>query len=54
MTDDLTKQIHFLEKLLKKEENRLCIDCRRKSPTWASVNLGLFMCIKCAGNVMLI
>jgi stromal membrane-associated protein len=49
MTNDLNKQIFLLEKLLKKEENKLCADCRRKGPQWASLNIGVFICIKCAG-----
>ena len=50
MSDELSKQIVLLEKLLKKEENRYCADCRRKSPSWASMTFGIFMCIKCAGK----
>lgn len=50
MSDELSKQIVLLEKLLKKEENKHCADCRRKSPSWASINFGIFMCIKCAGK----
>jgi len=50
MSDELAKQIVLLEKLLKKEENRNCADCNRKSPSWASTNCGVFICIKCAGN----
>jgi stromal membrane-associated protein len=49
MSEDLNKQIAMIEKLLKKDENKLCADCRRKSPSWASINLGIFICIKCAG-----
>jgi len=54
MSDELSKQIVLLEKLLKKEENKHCADCRRKSPSWAAINFGIFMCIKCAGNFLLI
>ena len=30
-------------------ENRFCADCHSKNPRWASTNLGVFICIKCAG-----
>ena len=35
--------------LLKEEENRYCADCDAKGPRWASWNLGIFLCIRCAG-----
>ena len=31
------------------EENRYCFDCGSKGPRWASWNLGVFLCIRCAG-----
>ncbi|XP_020557156.1 stromal membrane-associated protein 1 isoform X2 [Oryzias latipes] len=39
----------ILSKLLKEEDNKYCADCEAKGPRWASWNLGVFMCIRCAG-----
>eukprot|EP01063_Lacrimia_lanifica_P011623 TRINITY_DN1834_c0_g1_i3.p3 TRINITY_DN1834_c0_g1~~TRINITY_DN1834_c0_g1_i3.p3 ORF type:complete len:259 (+),score=84.08 TRINITY_DN1834_c0_g1_i3:63-839(+) len=38
-----------LAKLLKMPENQECFDCTGRNPTWASINLGVFLCIRCAG-----
>lgn len=38
-----------LNQLLKIEENRKCADCGSRGPTWASVNLGVFVCLNCSG-----
>uniref|UniRef100_A0A8R1TSM2 Arf-GAP domain-containing protein n=1 Tax=Onchocerca volvulus TaxID=6282 RepID=A0A8R1TSM2_ONCVO len=35
--------------LLREEENKYCADCEAKQPRWASWNLGVFLCIRCAG-----
>ncbi|KAM0745886.1 Arf GTPase activating protein, partial [Meredithblackwellia eburnea MCA 4105] len=41
--------LEILKGMLKKPENKLCADCKRNDPRWASTNLGCFMCIRCSG-----
>mmetsp|Transcript_7465 Transcript_7465/g.14768 ORF Transcript_7465/g.14768 Transcript_7465/m.14768 type:complete len:279 (+) Transcript_7465:424-1260(+) len=38
-----------LRALLKQADNKHCADCPIKSPTWASINIGVFLCLECAG-----
>ena len=45
----IKKQLLIINKLLKKPENKFCADCKRTSPSWASINLGVFVCINCSG-----
>jgi len=39
----------ILGAMLKEDDNRYCVDCDSKGPRWASWNLGVFLCIRCAG-----
>lgn len=39
----------ILAQMLKEDDNRFCADCDTKSPRWTSWNLGIFICIRCAG-----
>ena len=38
-----------LNSLLMLPGNRICADCKEPDPRWASYNLGIFLCIRCAG-----
>ncbi|XP_052468935.1 stromal membrane-associated protein 1 isoform X3 [Carassius gibelio] len=39
----------ILSKMLREDDNKYCADCEAKGPRWASWNLGVFVCIRCAG-----
>lgn len=39
----------LIESLLKQDDNKYCVDCDAKGPRWASWNIGVFLCIRCAG-----
>eukprot|EP01119_Soliformovum_irregulare_P014199 TRINITY_DN3873_c1_g1_i4.p1 TRINITY_DN3873_c1_g1~~TRINITY_DN3873_c1_g1_i4.p1 ORF type:complete len:342 (-),score=59.44 TRINITY_DN3873_c1_g1_i4:706-1731(-) len=38
-----------LLELLAIEGNNVCADCNAQAPEWASINLGVFICIQCSG-----
>ncbi|XP_063218040.1 stromal membrane-associated protein 1 isoform X2 [Bacillus rossius redtenbacheri] len=51
---DKQKQIQdrcqtLLNDMLRDDDNKYCVDCDAKGPRWASWNLGIFLCIRCAG-----
>ncbi|KAH8273169.1 hypothetical protein KR018_008363, partial [Drosophila ironensis] len=42
------RRIHW-EEFLKIPGNSQCCDCRSPNPRWASINLGITLCIECSG-----
>ncbi|XP_018432254.1 PREDICTED: stromal membrane-associated protein 2 isoform X3 [Nanorana parkeri] len=46
---DVERYQAVLSELLLREENKFCADCKAKGPRWASWNIGVFVCIRCAG-----
>ena len=49
INNDMKRQKQIINKLLKKPENKYCADCKNNPPTWASINLGILICINCSG-----
>lgn len=47
---DINVQIKILEALLKQVDNRECADCHSKTPRWASITFGCFVCLRCSGQ----
>lgn len=39
-----------LQKILAKPGNKECADCFAKNPRWASISLGVLVCIQCCGH----
>ncbi|CAG9324735.1 unnamed protein product [Blepharisma stoltei] len=38
-----------LNRILNKPGNRACAECDNRNPRWASISLGVFVCIRCCG-----
>lgn len=43
------KHHSILRELVQEPPNKTCADCLAKGPRWASWNIGVFICIRCAG-----
>lgn len=47
------RRVAALKAILDRAENRQCADCRASGgtvrPSWASINTGVFICMRCAG-----
>lgn len=39
----------LFKRLLAKNENNICADCKSKGAAWASLDFGVFICINCSG-----
>jgi Arf-GAP/coiled-coil/ANK repeat/PH domain-containing protein len=44
-----TQQQESLADIVALEGNQICADCAATSPEWASINLGILLCIECSG-----
>ncbi|GJQ14262.1 hypothetical protein GpartN1_g6053.t1 [Galdieria partita] len=42
------QQAQILGELMAQPENKVCADCGATGPRWASVNLGVFLCMTCS------
>lgn len=44
------QQENIFNKILSRPENTSCADCLAKGPCWASLDFGVFICLRCSGD----
>ncbi|EAN79871.1 ADP-ribosylation factor GTPase activating protein, putative [Trypanosoma equiperdum] len=49
MSNANAAQKRRIDALLRLPENKVCFECLENQPRWASTNLGVFLCLRCAG-----
>jgi len=49
IADEKEKNRAAVITLMKQSENSKCADCSNTETNWASINIGIFICIECAG-----
>jgi hypothetical protein len=48
--DEHCMRLSDLAALRRLPGNTICVDCGKTDPDWASISLGVFMCLECSGQ----
>lgn len=49
VSSEKVRKVRIWEQLVKIPGNNECCDCKSPNPRWASINLGITLCIECSG-----